>query len=68
MSDARKQERYLTPYYAARFIGLSTVRLRQLAAEGTIPCDRTRSGRLYSEADLEAYLNGNSKSREDNSK
>ncbi len=45
---------YLTTHDAARVLGLTTPRVRQLADTGTLPVIRTASGwRLFARADVE---------------
>ena len=43
----------LTPAQAARQLGISAIRVRQLADEGQLRCQRTPLGRLFDVADVE---------------
>lgn len=45
---------WLTPSQAARLLGLSAGRVRQLADDGRLPSTRTGYGRLFAAADVEA--------------
>jgi excisionase family DNA binding protein len=44
----------LTPGQAARLLNLSPQRVRQMADEGRLPCDRTPLGRLFPAEAVEA--------------
>lgn len=47
-------DRTCTTSQAARVLGISAERVRQLAARGALPSSRTPLGRLYSRAAVEA--------------
>jgi excisionase family DNA binding protein len=46
----------LTPAQAARVLGVTPERVRQLSDMGRIPVTRTALGRLYRRSDIEAEL------------
>jgi hypothetical protein len=48
-------EHLLRPKDAGLLLGLTSVRVRQLADEGRIPCVRTRLGRLFHIRDVERF-------------
>ena len=48
------QPRWLTPSEAARELGVTPARVRQLIASGQLDCDRTQLGRLVLASSVEA--------------
>jgi excisionase family DNA binding protein len=53
MSAHSDLERLLTPAQAARLVGVTPDRLRQLSDTGKLPATRTPLGRLFARADVE---------------
>ncbi len=51
-----KIEEGLTPAQAARLVGVSTERIRQLSNAGRLPVTRTALGRLYLQDDIEELV------------
>lgn len=45
----------LTPSAAAKALGVSTTRIRALAADGRLPCLHTPYGRLFDPTQIEIY-------------
>ncbi len=54
MDGLNRLNELLTVGDAARRLGLSTQRIRQLIADGQLPCTETRLGRLIMSADVDA--------------
>lgn len=49
----------MTPQDAAKMLGVSTARIRQLEKEGKLPVARTVSGnRIFCKSDIEKYATG----------